>query len=151
MPSVNKAELENTMEWLAASYADDLAYVCRKTGKIYWVPEDPSVAGEDFAVPADIEDTDRYVSVPDKRDLDLGSTLVFDFIGDYLPNNYDQVRSMFRREGAYRQFKDLLDRKGKLQAWYDFSDECSDRALAQWCKDEGLILEAAEPTDAGKQ
>ncbi len=141
MPTVKQSELEMAMDWLSGKFGEDQAYICRKSGEIYWVPEDPDIVGEELDIPADIEDADKYVPVPDKRDLDLGVSLVLDFMAEHLPDSYDQVRSIFRRKGAYSRYKDLLDRKGKLQAWYDFECEHSARALAQWCKDEGLDLE----------
>ena len=147
MPTVNINELEDIMDLVSNDYSEDEGYVCRKSGKIHWIP-DEGISGIEVDVPADIADRDKYVPVPDKRDLDLGSRLVFDFTGEYLAENYDQVRGIFRRAGAYRRFKDLLDRKGKLQAWYDFSDEQTRKALTQWCEDEGLTPALPEHTDA---
>ena len=141
MPAVNISELEDIMELVSNDYSEDEGYVCRKTGKIHWIP-DEGISGIVVDVPADIEDTDKYIPVPDNRDLDLGSSLVFDFAGQYLPDNYDQIRGIFRSGGAYRRFKDLLERKGKLQAWYDFRDEQMTKALEQWCKDEGFEVES---------
>ena len=139
MPTVDKNELEDLMDLISDVMATDEAYICRKTGKIHWIP-DFSVSGIEVDVPADIEDKDKYVPLPDKRDLDLGSSLAYDFAGQHLPNHYDQVRDMFRRAGAYGRFKGLLESKGLLQAWYDFEAEQATKVLAQWCKDEGLEL-----------
>jgi hypothetical protein len=126
------------MEFVSTDYVENLAYVCRASGKIYWISGEPGVLDEEDEIPDDIDDPDKYVRVPDKRGLDLGSQLVFDFTVRFLPQHYDDVRDMFRRKGAYGRFKGLLERQEKVQAWYGFSDEQATRALRAWCAEEGL-------------
>ena len=49
------------------------AYLCKQTGKIYLhsdLYEDP-----DEELPEDLEDGDKYIALPGKRDLDLGKPL----------------------------------------------------------------------------
>lgn len=140
MATVNRNDLENAMEWVSSDILDNEAYVCRDSGKIYWISGDPGMLDEEEEIPDDIEDSDKFVPVPDKRYLDLGSQLVFDFTEQNMPQHYDQVRGIFRRRGAYGRFKDLLDRQHKLETWYAFSDEQETKALEEWCKDEGLQL-----------
>lgn len=139
MTTVSLDDLDSAMEWVSSDFMDNLAYVCRDSGKIYWISGEHGVLDEEEEIPDDIEDTDKYVPVPDKRDLDLGSHLVFDFISQFLPQHYDEVRDMFRRKGAYECFKDLLERQDKIQNWYAFSDEQAAKALKEWCKEEGLL------------
>ncbi len=88
----------------------------------------------------DIHNSDRYLPVPDKRDLDLGKQLAFDFAAQYLAQHYDDVRDMFRRQGAYRRFKDFLERKDMLEKWYVYSDEQVAKALGEWCEAAGLSV-----------
>lgn len=79
--------------------------------------------------------------VPDKYELDVGTKLVFDFAAQYLAEQYDDVRSIFRQKGAYRRFKDLLQHRGLLEKWYSYSEEQIANALEQWCESEGLGIE----------
>jgi GNAT superfamily N-acetyltransferase len=37
------------------------------------------------------------------------------------------------RRGAFARFKDLLDRRGVLDQWYDFEAKAEERALRMWC------------------
>ena len=76
--------------------------------------------------------------MPDKRDLDLGATLVMEFIAEALPGDYDEVRQMFRRKGAYRRFKELLEQRDVVQRWYDYGDQRVREALEEWCRDHGF-------------
>ena len=139
MPIVSRDELENTLEWVTSDVLDNEAYICRKTGKIHWISGDPG-AVDDEEIPEDIHDSGKYLPVPDKHDLDLGNRLVFDFASQYLPQRYDDVRDMFRRKGAYRRFRSLLERQALLEEWYRYSDEREAKALAKWCEAEGLGL-----------
>ncbi|WP_353839486.1 hypothetical protein [Mesorhizobium sp.] len=76
-----------------------------ETGKIYchseWVDDVEEL-------PDDLEDSERYIAIPDKRELDLGKPLVLSFARHHLLDDYDKVREIFSRAGAYARFKDLL-------------------------------------------
>ncbi len=37
------------------------------------------------------------------------------YLQSYLPDEFDQVDSIFRKREAYSRFKDLLDKKGHLE------------------------------------
>jgi len=139
MPTVSLDQLQNAMEWASSDFLDNEAYICRQTGKIFWIADDPGMIDEE-EIPEDIHNSDRYLPVPDKRDLDLGNQLAFDFAKQYLEQHYDDVRDMFRRQGAYRRFKDLLERKDMLEKWYAYSDEQAAKALAEWCEAAGLSV-----------
>ncbi len=141
MPIVSLDQLQNAMEWVSTDLLDNEAYICRQTGKIYWIAGDPGMIDEEEEVPEDIHDSAKYLPVPNKRDLDLGSQLAFDFASQHLPQHYDDVRDMFRRPGAYRRFKDFLERKGLLEKWYRYSDECEAKVMGEWCDTEGFSVE----------
>jgi hypothetical protein len=76
-----------------------------------------------------------------KNELGLGTDLVFDFVEEHLPEDYDQVRRMFRRGGAYSRYKGLLERRGLLQKWYDFENRREEQALREWCKENDIELD----------
>ena len=90
-------------------------------------------------MPDDI-DHKKYISIPDKRELDLGKPLVLDFAREFLPDDYEEVRQIFSRRGAYRRYKDLLVRRGALERWYDFSSKSEETALQRWCAENGIEL-----------
>ena len=90
-------------------------------------------------MPDDIDD-EKYISIPDKRELDLGKPLVLDFAREFLADDYDEVRQIFSRRGAYRRYKELLVRRGALERWYDFSNKSEETALREWCAENGIEL-----------
>ena len=122
-------------------HADNQAYVCRQSGKVY-CRMDPLYVGEDCAgeLPDDVEDGQKYLAVPGKHDLDLGTPLVMDFVHQVLPQDVDDVRDMFRRKGAYASFKGLLARRGALDEWYEFERKATERALREWCEGNSIKL-----------
>ena len=84
-------------------------------------------------LPDDIDDTEKFLQIPDKRELDLGRPLALDFAREFLPDDFDDVRQFFSRRGAYARFKDLLDQRGALAQWYDFEAKAEEKALREWC------------------
>jgi len=109
------------------------AYLSRRSGKIYWHAEFSDLDLED-ELPNDIDDGDKYLTIPDKRELDLGKPLVLDFAAQFLPDDFDDVRQIFGKRGAYGQFKALLARRNALERWYEFERKATERALREWCK-----------------
>jgi hypothetical protein len=59
------------------------AYLDRQSGKIYCHSE---YGDFDEELPDDI-DGDKYIPVPDKRELNLGERLVLDFVRQFLPKS----------------------------------------------------------------
>jgi hypothetical protein len=110
------------------------AVLCRRTGKVYWHSEFSDVDGLNDQLPDDIEDDEKYVAIPDKRELGLGKPLVLDFVREFLPDNFDEVRSIFAKRGAYPKFRALLERRNAVDRWHDFESKATERALRDWCK-----------------
>ncbi len=102
-------------------------FICTTTGTIHYPPE---VIGEEEELPDDLETSDSYVSVPHKNALDLGQDLVFSFVRQELPDDWDTVRDIFRRRGAYGRFKDWLDSRDMPEKWYAFEEGPPSRPCA---------------------
>jgi Uncharacterised protein family (UPF0158) len=109
------------------------AYICRKTGKLYYQTDfDAGESGEE-ELPEDIDDTQKYLRIPNKHELDLGKQLVFDFVREHLPDDFADVRHFLSKRGGYRTFKTLMARRGAIDRWYAFEDDATERALREWC------------------
>ena len=134
---VSFSDLQLAFEFVSGGgMGENEAYLDRQSGKIYWHSE---FGDNDEELPEDIDD-EKYISIPHKRELDLGKPLVLDFALEFLPDDYNEVRDIFSRRGAYRRYKDLLVRRGVLDLWYDFSDKAEEAALRQWCAEKGIDL-----------
>src|SRR5689334_976560 len=105
----------------------------RQTGKIYYQTEGLDSEEFDDDLPDDIEDEEKYVALPDKRELGLGKPLVLDFAREFLPDDFDDVRDFFSKRGAYPKFKALLARQSAIDRWHAFQAKATERALREWC------------------
>lgn len=132
------SEIEDAFLFVSASPSfEHSAYLNKETGEIYHASE---VGGDLDELPDDLEESDKYVSIPHKNDLDLGRELVFAFVSARLPDEYGKVRGFFSGRGAYARYKDLLEAKVQLEAWYEFEKRSTEEALREWCKGEGIAL-----------
>ncbi len=110
-------DLESAYEFVSCnSPSANSAYIERGTERIYY----HSDYGDNIEeLPDDIDDGEKYIAVPHKNDLDLGRELVYDFVSEYLPEEYDQVRDIFSHRGAYSRFKDFLEYHDMLKVWHN--------------------------------
>jgi hypothetical protein len=135
---VSYADLLEAFEWVSSSAPmENSAFVSRKTGATHWASVLMELEDE---LPEDIEDGSIYVAVPHKRDLYLGKNLALNFMGEKLPESCDTVATFFRHRGAYGRFKDLLERKGMLETWYEYEAQAVEQALRTWSEENGLQL-----------
>lgn len=111
-------------------FGESRAYVSKLNGEIVY--DDEMISGEPCPV-EDIEFNDDYLPLPDQRELDLGTRLVWRFVRQEIPGLEPKVREMFSRRGAYRRWKDFLDRNDLLDQWHGFEDEATRQALLKWC------------------
>ncbi|GHA09733.1 UPF0158 family protein [Oceanisphaera arctica] len=103
-------------------------YICKETGQVYI---DSTYCDE--PMPDDLG-SDRYLCLPDKRDLDLGRRLAERFAWNYLPGDAEKVEDIFRSRGAYGRFKSLLERRNMLDQWYQYEAQATETALREWCE-----------------
>ncbi|MBS0469109.1 MAG: hypothetical protein JSR14_18140 [Proteobacteria bacterium] len=115
---------------------DTRAFISLQRGTVHIVSHDLEQEGEP---PEDIDGGD-YLALPDKAELCLGRSLAIEFTQEQLPGDIDTVWEYFRKRGAYGHFKHLLERKGRLQAWYDYENAAKQDRLSAWCADHGIGL-----------
>jgi hypothetical protein len=118
------------------SQFDHEGYICKASGKTYFHSE---FGDNEEELPNDITD-ERYLVIPHKNELNLGINLAFDFIQEYLPKEFEKVRSIFYRKGAYAKFKSLLESTGKIEEWYKFEAKRTEQALREWCAEQDVEI-----------
>jgi hypothetical protein len=141
MVTVKFSELLDAFDF--ASYSGPVearAFINLDTGALYCISD----AIELDEVPEDLDFSDRYLALPHKNTLDLGRKLALSFAEQYLPNEYDAVTGYFHKRGAYGRFKDLLERRGVIDVWYEFEKTATERALRQWCDEHEIRLSFSE-------
>jgi hypothetical protein len=137
---VSFRDIQEAFEFVSVGGGDEYeAFLCKETGKIYYHSELDDDLDE---LPADIGDSDKFLQIPDKRELDLRKPLALDFAREFLADDFDDVRRFFGKKGAYARFKELLERRGALDQWYAFEAKAEEIALKTWCE-----LNSIEVTD----
>jgi hypothetical protein len=106
---VSIADITGAFEFAntSGSIGEFLAFVCKRTGKIYYRTDFSDDEEMNDELPDDIDDEEKYVALPDKRELGLGKPMVLDFAREFLPDDFDDVRYFFSKRGAYPKFKAL--------------------------------------------
>ena len=112
------------------------AFISLERGTVHIVSNDTEL---DEEPPDDIE-TGPYLAIPDKAELGLGRNLAIEFSEEHMPNDVSIVLGFFRKRGAYSNFKEFLDRKGKLQDWLDYEKNAKESRLRHWCIENGIEL-----------
>jgi hypothetical protein len=139
MMTVDFGEIEAAYQFVSFGMRyEHQAYLSRETGEIFYTSE----MGESDELPDDI-DTDRYLTIPDKWELDLGQPLVMDFIARHVPESLEAVHAMFCKKGAYARLKGFLEERDLLQRWYDYQAEAETAALTKWCEENGIAVRRA--------
>jgi hypothetical protein len=137
-PPVSLRELLDALEFISSGgdFVEHGALVCRQTGKVYLHSEGIELD----ELPDDIEDDEKYIAIPSKRDLDLGKPLVMAFARRHLPGDFHEIQAIFGRRGVYQRFRALLMQRKALDRWYAFEAEETERALREWCEENSIIL-----------
>ena len=130
-------DIENAFLYVSMSHMlENQAILCKETGEIFYISE----MGDSDDLPDDIDESDNYIEIPHKNELDLGRELVFRFVSEHLPEEYNRVAQVFRKKGAYSRYKDLLEHEGLLEKWYEFENDAQSKALREWCKENNIDL-----------
>ena len=111
---------------------EHLAILCRQTGKIYLQSEFSDFGEMNDELPDDVEDDEKYLKIPNKRELGLGKPLALEFAHEFLPGDLDEVRYIFSKRKAYSKFRALLIRRNALEQWYEFELKAAEQALREW-------------------
>ena len=133
---VKFSDIEDAFFFVSSqSYGLHTAILNKKTGRLFYRSEmsDWDEIGDDL-------EWENHIEIPHKNDLELGQELVFEFVENYLVDDYERVRQMFRKRGAYGRFKHFLASKGLLQNWYDFENQREEKALREWCEVNGIEI-----------
>ena len=60
-------------------------------------------------LPDDIEDDEKYLKIPNKRELGPGKPLALEFAREFLRGDFDEVRDIFGRRKAYFEISRVAD------------------------------------------
>jgi hypothetical protein len=125
----------------ACTAGESEAYICRKTGRIYLVS---TLVDSDEDLPDDIETSEQYLRLPRRWEFGLGRELVFGFVRSEIPDEWERLVELFRRRGAYAEFRQILRAHSKLDHWYAFETGAVEKALRDWSREHDLQFSIGE-------
>ena len=76
----------------SAPMTANVAVICKETGEIFYASDYDDVD----EIPEEVYDRDDCIEIPHKNDLDLGRNLVFEFVEQYLPSDFERIKQIFR-------------------------------------------------------
>jgi hypothetical protein len=134
---INFSDIEHAFYYVSsAPMTASTAVLCKMTDKIFYASD----YDDENEIPEDIYFREDCIEIPHKNDLNLGRNLVFEFVEQYLPGDFERVRNIFKRKGAYGRYKDFLENRGFLQKWYDFENTRQTETLRDWCEENEITL-----------
>ena len=110
----------------AGGIGEHQAFLCKQSGKIYWHSE---LSDDLDELPDDIDDSEKYVQIPNKRELDLGKPLVLNFARQFLPDYFDEVRQIFSQQRRLRQIQGSAGSKGRTRSMVRFRGESRGKSV----------------------
>ena len=115
---VSLKDIREAFEFVCAGGGGEhQAFLCKQSGKLYCHSE---LCDDLDILPDDIDDSEKFLQIPDKRELDLGKPLALDFARQFLPGDFDEVRQFFSGRGAYARFKKSVGSKGRARSMVRF-------------------------------
>ncbi len=135
--AITITDIEAAVDFVSMQpYGTNEAWVSVDTGEIFLL----SGYGDSDELPDDFEQSNRYLPIPHKNDLDLGNQLVRDFINSEAPSLSRQVDEIFQHKGAYSRFKSVLVSNDLLDRLHEFENERTANVVREWCKVHQLPL-----------
>jgi hypothetical protein len=142
MTMVKFTDIETAFYFVSSDrYGMHRAILNKATGETHYRSE----MGDLDEIDEGVIDWENCIEIPHKNDLELGQELVFEFVEEHLPDEYERVRQIFRKRGAYGRFKSLLESRGLLQTWFDVENRREEQALRQWCQENEIELSDETP------
>ncbi len=134
---INFNEIEDAFMFVSMGQPyEHMAYLSKESGEIYYHSEYGDNPEE---LPNDIDDP-IYVAIPHKKELGLGKNLALEFAYKFMEQKAELVESIFGKKGAYSKFKNLLDKLGELDHWYQYEAEKQRKYLLEWCEENEIPL-----------
>ena len=127
----------------AIEMADDnyTYFLDLETGESVFLADELITGLDNEGLEDEIEESpERYLRLPTKFEIHEYH-IMEEFIWTLKGEKADKLERAIRGRGAFRRFKDMVDRMGILQRWYDFQSEYYRKLAAQWCQEHGLEYE----------
>jgi predicted thioesterase len=92
----------------------------------------------------DLDEEEGWLRLPSQRDADEYGMMTDFTYTVKKPYKREQLEIALSGRGAFRRFKDAVDREGVADAWYAFRDRRYLEFAREWCDEEEIPYDPAE-------
>lgn len=145
-PNRPTVKLSLVMEAIEMADDNSTAYYNLEKQELIWYTEDFGYQQDedDEVLEEMIEEgwRTRFFKLPDKFDINE-YRFMEDFIYDEIPAGAirDQFESAIRGRGTFRRFRNLAERLGVIDEWYDYKEKAQKKLAIEWCEENGFNYE----------
>ena len=145
-PNRPTVKLELVVEAIEMADDNSTAYYDLEKNALIWYMEDFGYQQEedDEVIEEMIEEGwgTRFFRLPGKFDINEYHFMQ-DFIYDEIPAGgfRDQFESAIRGRGAFRRFRNLAERLGIINEWYEYKEKAQKQLAIEWCEENGFSYE----------
>ena len=151
---MTKVNLADIIEQFELASESNKSYLNRNTGEIHLIPEEVEMYfdNEEFdendlpewekgiiKIEKDIqENPENYIQFPDQYEINEYSIMENFSLSLTNKNIRELVYSSLKGKGAFRKFKDTVNKYGIMDEWYKFRDESIRELAIEWCEENNL-------------
>ena len=89
----------------------------------------------------EVEDDEKFIRLPDKFDInDYGILKDFMFVQEDREIR-DALYDIIHSKGVFKKFRQVVERFGILEKWYEFNNEEYEDIVKEWCEENALEWE----------
>lgn len=142
-------KLKDIIEGIEMQSEDSWAFLNKETREIVYVSEEALGMAEDGEEPEDlpeweqdelelayeiIDESENFIQLPSPNDIDEYK-MVENFCNDISDSKIkDALFSSIKGKGAFRRFKENLERFGLIDAWYEYRENEYKKIAAEFCE-----------------
>ena len=86
---------------------------------------------------ADEDNPERFFRLPTKFEIHEYN-IMEEFIQTLKGEDADKLEQVIQGRGAFRRFKDMVNRRGITKQWYDFQADYYRNLAIAWCQEHGI-------------
>ena len=134
-----KVNIKEIAEELQTLSDEDCFYYNKETGELeYFNYEHENPNDLDIE---EVEDDEKFIRLPDKFDInDYGILKDFMFAQEDREIR-DALYDIIHSKGVFKKFRQVVERFGILEKWYEFYAKAYEDIVKEWCEENGLEWE----------
>ncbi len=134
-----KVKLSDIIDAIEMTDQYSEGFLDKETGEIEWT-SDMTMTRKEIEEINDKLDEHGFYRLPTSYDI-REYDIMEEFVGNLTGSVLESLSSAIRGKGAFRRFKDGINRLGIEQDWYDYQAKAYRRIAIEWCEENGIEYE----------